>query len=280
MKITDIVRAQPLLGTFVEIKLISPPVDLGLGRAHQVIDQAFRQIKQIQQLMSFYDPDSQLSILNREAFQTSIRVHSLVYALLLRAQKVFLASQGLFDCTVADRLVDWSLLPQQIISPESATQADVLLLPNRMVHYNKPLLLDLGGIAKGFAVDLAIHALRQAGIQNAVVNAGGDLRVMGKINEPISIRSPQDPQHMLSVGELSAGALATSAIYYSRREFKGKTVSALVNPYDREAVTSPHSFSVVAPTAWLADALTKVVAVSADTAHPCLDLFGASAFII
>lgn len=266
----------------VEIKLTSSN-DLEQNQAHQAIDAAFSIIEKIQQLMSFHDANSQLSRLNREAHLRAIPVHPFVYAVLIRAQKIFLASEGLFDCTVADVLVNWSLLPQQTnnqTSPDAVTQADVMLLADYMVQYRTPLLIDFGGIAKGFAVDLAIQTLRQFGIKNAVVNAGGDLRVLGNIAEPISIRSPSNLQQLISVGELCAGALATSGIYYSENKFQGKSVSALVNPTNRQPVLNPHSFSVIAPTAWLADALTKVVAVTGNIEHPCLQHFGAKAFII
>lgn len=265
----------------VEIKLTSSR-DVGQDHAHQAIDAAFLIIEKIQHLMSFHDANSQLSQLNREAHLRAIPVHPFVYAVLIRAQKIFLASEGLFDCTVADVLVDWSLLPQQgdQASPEAVTQADVMLLADYMVQYRTPLLIDFGGIAKGFAVDLAIQTLRQCGIKNAVVNAGGDLRVLGHNAEPISVRSPSNVEQLISVGELSAGALATSGIYYSETSHQGQSVSALVNPINRQPVLNQHSFSVIAPTAWLADALTKVVAVSGNIEHPCLSRFGAKAFTI
>lgn len=230
--------------------------------------------------MSFHNARSELSRMNREAFQQNIQVHPLLYALLQRAQKIFLASSGLFDCTVADVLVKWAILPPQSVIPEQATQADVLLLPNNTIRYTKPLLIDLGGIAKGFAVDLAIHTLRQHGIKYAVVNAGGDLRVLGNHVEPISVRSPHNFQQLISMGGLSAGAFATSAIYHSQRKFQQETVTALVNPRNRQAIITPHSFSVIAPTTWLADALTKVVSITTNTEHPCLARFAATAFII
>jgi thiamine biosynthesis lipoprotein len=237
-------------------------------------------IQRVQELMSFHDASSELSRLNRDAFLQNIQVHPWLYAILQRALKMFVASDGLFDCTVADVLVQWAILPPQSVITEPATQADVLLLANHTVRYRKPLLIDLGGIAKGFAVDLAIHTLRQHGIKYAVVNAGGDLRVLGNHIEPISVRSPHNYEQLIPMGGLSAGAFATSGIYHSQRTFQQETVSALVNPKNRQAIMTPYSFSVIASTAWLADALTKVVAITTNTAHPCLARFAATAVII
>lgn len=262
---------------------------------HNLIDQCFSKIENIQQLMSFHDPKSELSQLNQFAFQRSIAVHPFTFAVLKRAERMFQASQGLFDCSIANTLVDWQLLPKHQTQSEPHplpdfkiesenkrpySQANVQLLANYHVKFTAPIMLDLGGIAKGFAVDIAIQHLRKSGIENAVVNAGGDLRVLGHHAETISLRSPQNPQQLLRLGELTNGAIASSATYFSKTKFEDHWVNALVNPKDRTALDSEHSFSVIAPTASLADALTKVIALSHNPQHPCLTLFSAQAFIL
>lgn len=268
------------MGTFVEITLhaISPTEQ---DRAHEIINVAFARIEHVQQLMSFQQVDSELSRLNQSAYLHPVQVNPLTYAVLKRAQKLFIESEGLFDCTVADTLVSWHMLPDhhQHYS-SSSTQAQVELLPDFHVYYHAPLLLDLSGIAKGFAVDLAIHSLKHHGVQSAIVNAGGDLRVLGQQPEPIFIRNPANLQQLLPMGELSAGAFATSGIYYSKQQFEDKNVSALINPLNRQAITKPYSYSVIARTAWLADGLTKVLAISGNIEHPCLQRFGATGIIV
>lgn len=247
---------------------------------HQAITAAFDVIETVHGLMSFQREDSQLSLLNRKAAVTSVKVHPWVYAVLKRAMRLYSVSQGLFDCTVADVLVDWDFLPHPSDNkPKLASQADVYLLPENRVKYIKPLWLDLSGIAKGFAVDLAILCLKRYGIEAAIVNAGGDLRVIGPA-QPISVRQPHDPSQLIVVGELSNGALATSGIYYAKREIQGEMLSHLVNPLTRHSLSDSCSYSVIAPTAWMADGLTKVVAATADAEHPCLKQFSASAFIL
>ncbi len=254
-------------------------------QAHEVINAAFARIEHVHQLMSFQQADSELSQLNQTAYLYPVQVNPLTYAVLKRAQKLFKESEGLFDCTIADTLVSWSMLPDHHQhdskhGANSLTQALVELLPDFHVYYHAPLLLDLSGIAKGFAVDLAIHTLKHHGMQNAIVNAGGDLRVLGQHPQPIFIRNPSNLQQLLPMGELSAGAFATSGIYYSEREFEEQTVSALVNPLNRQAIIQPYSYSVIAHTAWLADGLTKVLAISGNIQHPCLQRFGATGIIV
>jgi thiamine biosynthesis lipoprotein len=140
---------------------------------------------------------------------------------------------------------------------------------------------DLGGIAKGYAVDLAIAALELHGVTSACVNAGGDLRVIGPSAWPVSIRAPGDPAAIAVRLELRNAALATSANYFSAKRLRGDiAVSPLVDGRDGRALTDATSVTVRAPTCAVADALTKVVMASGDATHPCISQFDASAFII
>ena len=106
------IRAQPLLGTLVEIKIHD---SISANTAQHAINTAFECIQLVQKLMSFHDPDSELSRINREAFQRPIQVHAWVYAVLKRANLIFQHSDGLFDCSVADQLVNWQLLPDHFV---------------------------------------------------------------------------------------------------------------------------------------------------------------------
>lgn len=232
--------------------------------------------------MSFHDDQSELSLLNRQAHRMPIQVHPWTYAVLTRAQRIYTVSQGLFDCTIANLLMEWQLLPQHSFHLENldVSQAQLELQSNHYVYYKNPIAIDLGGIAKGFAVDIAIQCLRQHGIRSAVINAGGDLRVLGTTPEHIMLRDPKNPQQLQNIGELSQGSIASSSIYYSQQQYQSNKVSALVDPITRQPILTPHSFSVIAPLAWVADALTKVIAISANPNHPCLEHFSATAFIM
>lgn len=249
---------------------------------HHVIDQAFSIIEQVQSLMSFHDVSSELSMLNQQACQLPVQVHPWTYAVIKRANRIFKASNGLFDCTIANTLVDWEMLPKhfECSVEKNVTQADVVLLDEQKILFKKPLWLDLGGIAKGFAVDLVIHFLRKNEIHSAIVNAGGDLRILGKHAEKICVRHPKNPIELLEIGELANGAIATSSSYFSEKMHNSQIVNALINPFSRQANLKKNSYSVIAPCAYIADALTKVVALSGDPDHPCLKKFAAQAFVI
>jgi len=140
-------------------------------------------------------------------------------------------------------------------------------------------VIDVGGIAKGYAVDYAITELIQFGVSSAIVNAGGDLRVIGTDIIDIYIRNPQKPQSSKYRVALQNKALASSGSYFSQRKFVDQDVSTLINSTTGKAIISQSSFSVMAPECMLADALTKVLANCRDVTHPCFNYFDAKAFI-
>jgi thiamine biosynthesis lipoprotein len=147
------------------------------------------------------------------------------------------------------------------------------------VRFACPVIVDLGGIAKGFAVDRAVEALRRCGVSSGFVNAGGDLRVFGDGARHALVRHPSSPGPLLPAFELCEETFATSAPYFSLRRWRGRTVSHLVDPRTRRSFTSAVSVSVRASACSLADALTKVV-FAAEDAAPVLEAFGARALVV
>jgi thiamine biosynthesis lipoprotein len=147
-----------------------------------------------------------------------------------------------------------------------------------LVRSDKPLCLDLGGIAKGFAVDLAVNVLQAAGITSGLVNAGGDMRVFGNQAQAILMRSPSNPHELIQIGSIMTGAIATSSLYFSKRD--SQSTSYIINPLNQDLMDFSDSYSVVADRCVYADALTKVVSISGNTNHPCLAPFCAQAFSI
>ncbi len=265
---------RPLLGTFVEIRLEA--CDRAI--AQRAMDDAFAAIARVQSLMSLFEPQSDISRINRAAHLSAQRVDDWTAQLLATALDLHERSGGLFDCAIAPRLASWGLLPKGEEAPQSSLRH--LILDEQSVRASAPLRLDLGGIAKGFAVDRAIDALSQQGILSACINAGGDLRVMGAHEEAIHLRDPSDPNALRFAGTLKDGACATSAIYYSKSQHEGREVSALVDPRSGEAILSRDSFSVIAPLCCHADGLTKVLAISQDPSLPCFAHYQAQALIL
>jgi len=237
-------------------------------------------VERIQTLMSAHDPASELSLLNREAELHPVTVSRDTFEVLRRAQGLARESGGAFDATVAPTLADWGLLPADLRRQDPGSWRDVLLLGCRQVRFLRPLALDLGGIAKGFAVDRAIGVLREQGVASAAVNAGGDLRVFGPKAFTVHLRHPSAPHTFAHAIGLRQAALATSSPCFTERSWRGRRISHLVNPWQRAAVTGGVSVSVRASECSLADALTKVVLNAPHRAPDLLARYGAQAWVL
>jgi thiamine biosynthesis lipoprotein len=271
-------RARPLLGTRVEIAVSDPR---GERCAHAAIDAAFARIERVQQLMSYQDGDSDLSRLNRMALNHAHAVNPHTYRVCEAALQFARESAGAFDPTVAARLEQFGLLPW-VSNPADvgATWRDIELCGDHRIRFHRPLRIDLGGIAKGYAVDCAIELL-QSQIENALVNAGGDLRVAGGVRQFAHLRHPESPLNIAHTLTLQNAALATSAAYFSRQASPRGEVSALIDARSGDPYLGARSVSVRASDCMSADALTKVVLFAAPAvATTCLAAQGAEAYVM
>lgn len=270
-------RCRPLLGTFVEIKAAGLD-DNALTRA---VEKAFAQIERAQSLMSVHDDASELSRINAEAFHRPVKVSDETFAVLERGLDITRTSAGAFDFTIAPVLASWGLLPAHLRRRAQGDWRDISLQRGQRVRFSRPLAIDLGGIAKGFAVDAAIASLRASAVTFASVNAGGDLRVFGPDPLRIHLRHPVLGQTLSKPISLDNASLATSSPCFTRQQWRRRAISHLVNPRNRRAITARISVSVRASECWLADALTKVV-LNADTATATrlLELHHAEALIV
>jgi thiamine biosynthesis lipoprotein len=164
---------------------------------------------------------------------------------------------GLFDVAVGARLVRSGFLPCPAgIDPASCdgTTADLELINGDRAVCHRRMLIDLGGIAKGFAVDEAVAAMRRGGAREGLVNAGGDMRAFGAVHYPIHIRLADGTMQQRFV--LHDRALASSDNGGTRKRQWGRTLT----PHLRfgQEVRSRGVTTVVAPDCATADALTKV----------------------
>jgi thiamine biosynthesis lipoprotein len=276
MNLAAIRRARPLLGTLVEIAAHGPDAEAAVAAA-------FRAVEQVHALMSYHDPASDVSRLNREAAGRTVTVHPWTWQVLHAAREFSLASDGLFDITVAPALTRLGYLPRHADFPRASSRADwrsIELLPRHQVRFACPLHIDLGGIAKGFAVDRAIEALQAGGVTSARVNAGGDLRRYGPPKETLHVRHPHAPTLLLPLTELGDGAAATSGGYFALRHSGGLPCSPHIHPRTGRSLAVDISATVLARDCMTADALTKIVLADLDAAGPVLERFGARALVI
>ena len=148
------------------------------------------------------------------------------------------------------------------------------------MRFARSLNLDLSGIAKGYAVDLAIRSLVKAGMSAGKVNAGGDLRVFGATEQLINVRAPNAHTQLIPLLTLTQGAAATSAGYYSERLHQGRLVTPIIHPHSKVACESGRSVTVLAKDCMTADALTKVVYANPRGAAEVLNSYKARALIV
>jgi thiamine biosynthesis lipoprotein len=274
-------RARPLLGTFVDITLAGAARSL----ADRAIEAAFDAIAEVHRLMSFHDPDSDVGRLNREAAARAVPVHFLTFQVLETALSLHERSDGVFDVAVAPALQRLGLLPPLADArPATAMQTGkdaIQLLPRRNVRFRHPgVRIDLGGIAKGFAVDRAVAVLRDHGVPRGLVNAGGDLAAFGGEAQTIYLRDPRAPYRLMARVEVCNEGLASSGGCADPFRCSGAAGSAVIDPRTRDQVRAIRGATVRAPSCMIADALTKVVMIKGEAAAPLLDCYGACALLV
>jgi len=271
-------RARPLLGTFVEIGVAEAP------GAEAAVAAAFAAVAKVHRLMSFHEQASDVSRLNREACKRAVTVDPWTFAVLETALDLKRRSAGAFDITVAPVLERLGLLPQagRASRPSRASGGEPIeLLAGRRIRFRDPgVRIDLGGIAKGFAVDRAVDVLRADGVRCGLVNAGGDLAAFGPESETVHIRDPRDPRRLILALTVREEALATSGVRFDPFRSGATAGVAIIDPATGAAATAVCGATVRAANCMLADALTKAVMVAPASAPPLLSSLRASALIV
>ena len=275
-------RARPLLGTFVEVEVTGS----GISEMNRAIDAAFEAIANVQRLMSFHDPNSDVSRLNREASDRPVKIHALTFRVLETAVEMHQRSKGVFDVTVAPILQRLGLLPplstDDPIDAAARSFDAIELLEGQMVRFrDSNVRIDLGGIAKGFAVERALDVLRGSGaVSDGLVNAGGDLAVFGQEAQLVHIRHPCDPRRLVGGIEVANEALASSARRFDPFHSADTMATAIIDSGSGKPANSIDGVTVRAPYCMIADALTKIVMIAGANATGLLELYNASALVI
>jgi thiamine biosynthesis lipoprotein len=269
-------RARPYLGTFVEITARGDDE----AKLHGAVDRAFDAIARVDRQMSFHHSASDVSRINREAFRRKVTVDPWTWHVLQAAQELSHESDGIFDITVARKLMQWKYLPRRYRNVSEGNWRDIVLERNCTVRFRNRVIVDLGGIAKGFAVDRAVEALKCAGVPFGVVNAGGDLRVFGLKSELVHLRLPAEPMRLAGAIKVRECSLATSGIYFAQKRRGRTVVSPLVDGRTCRSSRKLVSVSVAASDCMIADTLTKIALVLRQKSAPLLAQYHADALLL
>jgi thiamine biosynthesis lipoprotein len=255
-------RAQPILGTIVEIAV---PAECAAAA-----DAAYSVIRQVHALMSFHQSASDVSRINRARPGEHVECDSMTIEVIELAASLHDESGGVFDICVAPHLVRDGFRPGRgYLGPSvfRARTSDIMVTGSQTLQLKRPVLIDLGGIAKGYAVDRAVESLQSSGVGAGMVNAGGDLRCFGDEAWPVQLRRADGRLEREIC--LPPCAIASSENASSRRRRWMKVVTPHRGK-QRESVQIDETVSVVANRCAVADAMTKVAMVDVALANSIL----------
>ncbi len=224
--------------------------------------------------MSFHEADSDLGKLRRAPAGSVVKLDPATVFVLTEALRLHRESGGLFDVTVGRQLVEAGFLPLcETHNADSfrGTCADITIVDDQRVTLGAKMLIDLGGIAKGYATDSAIGYLQRAGAPMGLVNAGGDLRLFGERQWPVHLRDGDGEMRETILAQDCA--LASSANALERRQIGTREWSPHIGA-DGQPVLTQGRVTVIADSCMLADAMTKIALVDRTLAAQMLGARG------
>lgn len=258
------------MGTFVSIAIYDHR-DLECG---PIMEQALEEFRAVNRLMSTFNSNSLISLVNRNAGIESVSVDSRIYEVVTAAKKMGEKSKGIFDPTILPLLKAYGFRDKNPHLPDEKTLEKVLsLVDYNKIHLNKEKNeigletagseIDLGGIAKGYAVDRAVEVLRFHGVRKAVVNAGGDIYALGSPKEDegwlIGIQHPFYSDRLAAKVRVSNQAIATSGNYENFITVREDKLGHLLDPFSGMPADLMLSATITAPTAMEADAFATTL---------------------
>ena len=256
-----------IMGTNIEVQVWA----YSQAQSVLAIDAVFAEMEAVNQLMSPYIVSSQLAQVNAKAAEHPVVVDATLYRLISESIEFSKVSNGAFDITFAS--VGFKYDYQQHLKPDDDQiaasleainyQHIVLNEEDLSVYFNHPdVKIDLGGIAKGYAVDKSIEALQAMGIEHALVTAGGDTRLLGdRRGRPwlVGIRDPRNEEKQAVTIPLEDFAISTSGDYERFFEEDGTRYHHILSPKTGTSTYEVQSVSIIGPSSTVNDALSTSV---------------------
>jgi thiamine biosynthesis lipoprotein len=237
----------------------------------------------VEQLMSFHNPKSDLSRLNHSNPGTWVKVNSLSSDVFRKSNELYRTSNGAFDIRSATLLSQWKLLPSvKRCHLKFDNGSFPLEINSNYVRKCGNWIMDLGGIAKGFAVDRAIEKMASltSSLRSVTVNAGGDIRFLGVRKNNLAIRIFGKKSSNILPIQVGQSAIATSSVRTQTTSTKTGTVSFHVKMPQGIALQQEKTVTVFANTCLVADALTKVALLgSREVVKKCFLKYNARALL-
>jgi thiamine biosynthesis lipoprotein len=235
-------QSQTLMGTVVTISVFD--TDKPKDVVQDDINMAFAAIQRVDTMMWGNSENSDVRHINELAGQRSATVSEATFQVIMEALKLFDKTDEAFDIRVGPLVDAWGFNTDHPAIPDSAslekarslsTQGGIFVAGQSIMRGKEGMKLDLSGLAKGYAVDQAIKVLADHGVQSAIVEAGGDLKVLGTRDDKgtkwhIAIRHPRKPDVYWGIMDILSGAAATSGDYENYFEKDGKRFCHIIDP--------------------------------------------------
>jgi thiamine biosynthesis lipoprotein len=262
-------RNAVLMGTDIEIT-VSDTHDVSVSAA---VDAALQEIERIENEMSEWKQGTPLSLINQDSGKEAVEVPQELFNVISAAQKISELSNGAFDISWAGMRGLWNFSRGSERIPRADEIKERLSLVNykniqidsskKTVFLKIPgMAIGLGAIAKGYAVDKAMQVLVNHGVENAIVKAGGDMRIQGtKDGRPwdIGIKHPRDRRRLLATLPLSNISLSTSGDYERYFIKDGILYHHIMDPKTGYPARGCQSVTILAPDTMTSDALSTTV---------------------
>ncbi|HWZ65049.1 MAG TPA: FAD:protein FMN transferase [Steroidobacteraceae bacterium] len=261
-------RTEAIMGTRIYVEVWAD--DAAQGNA--AIEAVMEEMRRIDALMSHYKPDSELSLINERAAQEPVQVDPELFDLIKLSTHFSQLTDGAFDITYASvgYLYNYPLhvhpTEEQIKAALPAVNWRYLVFDadHHTIRFARPgMRIDLGGIAKGYAVDRGVAILKAHGIAHAIVTAGGDSRLLGDHRgRPwlVSIAHPDEPHNpdkVVTRIPLVDCAVSTSGDYERYFDEAGVRYHHIIDPHTGHSATRVRSATIIGPTATQTDGLSK-----------------------
>jgi len=260
-------REEAIMGTAIRAELWHE--DPAIGEA--ALDAVMEEMHRIDRAMSPFKPESELSHLNREAAKGPVRVSREMFDLVARSVEFSKLSEGAFDITFASvgYMFDYRNGTKPTAEKIAAALPGIdyrhirLDRSQRTIEFARNgVLIDLGGIAKGHAVDNCVALLKARGVKEALVVAGGDSRVLGdRRGRPwmIGVRDPRQKDAMVAMIPLVDAAISTSGDYERYFEADGVRYHHILDPRTGMSATGVRSVTIVGPDTTTTEGISKSV---------------------
>jgi thiamine biosynthesis lipoprotein len=258
-------REAAVMGTRIYVELWAGEAAAGEAAIAEVIES----MREVDEMMSTYKPSSQLSRVNARGALEAVKVDGELFEVIRASLEFSRLTDGAFDVTYASVGYLYDYRARQRPTDSQISQAlpgvnwrNVRLDPAaRTVRFDRPgMRIDLGGIAKGYAVDRAIRLLQARGVAHAVVSAGGDSRIIGdRFGRPwiVGIRHPDDPKRVVTRIPLVDTAMSTSGDYERYFDEDGVRYHHILDPKTGRSASKVRSATILASTAMQTDGLSK-----------------------